>query len=109
MERVRSPLVRLCEQVWSSEMQGTEEVETQATSKPIKKSPPKVPKKKRGPARPYRRLTAEVLHSRISKLEKRMTRAKNQVAETEGFLEKYRKETVYRKDEKNGADGEDHA
>jgi len=82
-------------------MQG-EEAQVPVTQKQTKKVAPKAPKKKRGPARPYRRLTQEVLDSRISKLEKRKTRAKHQLTETEGFLEKYKKETVYRQEEKDG-------
>lgn len=94
-----SYLVRLCEGVLTTQMQG-EEIQAPVTQKVTKKTTtPKAPKKKRGPARPYRRLTQEVLSSRISKLEKRMTRAKHQVTETEGFLEKYKKETVYRQEE----------
>jgi hypothetical protein len=57
------------------------------------------PSKKRGPARPYRRLAIDILDKRIAKLTKRITKAKTQLEESEGFLTKYSNEKKYRQDE----------
>jgi hypothetical protein len=72
-------------------------------SKQSKKDPGQPPKpkkttpgKKRGPARPYKRLSQDTLDSRITKLQKRMDRAQTQAAETEGFLVKYKREQAFR-------------
>ena len=83
-----------------------------ATSEPINTSAPQVevqkPKrknstkvagevvKKRGPARPYRKLTQEVLDARLCKLKKRIAKASSQQVEAQGFLEKYAREQDFR-------------
>ena len=54
------------------------------------------PRPKRGPARPYRKLEQEVLDSRITKLTKRLDRAKGQMEEAETFLKKYEREKGFR-------------
>ena len=87
-------------------MSAIEEKNTQATSEPIQekkvKKAPKdksKPTKKRGPARPYRRLATDILDKRIAKLSKRITRAKTQLEESEGFLSKYTNEKRYRQED----------
>jgi len=60
------------------------------------------PSKKRGPARPYRRLAIDILDKRIAKLTKRITKAKTQLEESEGFLTKYTNEKKYRQDDPEG-------
>ena len=52
--------------------------------------------KKRGPARPYRKLSAELLDGRIAKLQKRVARATEQLQESRGFLTKYEREKEFR-------------
>ena len=54
------------------------------------------PRLKRGPARPYRKLDQGVLDTRITKLQKRLDRAKGQMEEAETFLRKYEREKGFR-------------
>ena len=55
------------------------------------------PKPTRGPARPYRKLSQEILDSRIQKLQKRLTRTTSQAEEAGAFLSKYVREQDFRK------------
>jgi hypothetical protein len=55
--------------------------------------PPGVP---RGPPRPHRKLTPDVLAGRIAKLDKRIKKARNQMQEAERHIEAYLKESKYR-------------
>jgi len=52
--------------------------------------------RKRGPARPYRKLPQETLESRIKKLEKRIERTSAQAEEGRCFLSKYTREQGFR-------------
>lgn len=52
--------------------------------------------RKRGPARPYRKLQQEILESRIKKLEKRIERTSAQAEEGRTFLSKYTREQAFR-------------
>jgi hypothetical protein len=54
------------------------------------------PKPKRGPARPHRRLAAEVIDSRIAKLQKRLDRAKSQIEDAGRHVEGYLRERDFR-------------
>ena len=53
-------------------------------------------KRKRGPPRPHRKLTQEVLESRISKLNKRIEKAKGHLEDAERHIDGYSKERKYR-------------
>jgi hypothetical protein len=62
---------------------------------------PDQPKAKRGPARPHRRLAAEVIELRIAKLQKRLDRAKSQIEDASRHVEGYLRERDFRaKEEK---------
>ena len=52
--------------------------------------------RKRGPARPYRKLPQDTLESRIKKLEKRIERTSAQAEEGRSFLSKYTREQGFR-------------
>lgn len=56
--------------------------------------------RKRGPPRPHRKLTQEVLDGRIGKLRKRIDKARGQLEDAERHIEAYVKEAGYREDEK---------
>ena len=79
--------------------------EGEAKEKPKKaprvKKDPSEEKKKRGPARPHRRLTDEVLSVRIEKLKKRFDKAKGQLDEAGRHLGGYERERQLR--ESDGA------
>ncbi len=65
-----------------------------------------VKSKKRGPPRPHKKLAQEVLHSRITKLQKRIDRARGQLEDAERHIDSYNKEAKYRlEDEKNDQSG----
>lgn len=93
-----------------------ENVDAQIAEKPTKKAktervprPPKTPgdksksdaqpRKKRGPARPHRRLDIETITSRIEKLEKRRLRAKEQLEDATRHVEGYQAERKFREHE----------
>lgn len=57
------------------------------------------PRKKRGPARPHRRLDIEVINTRITKLEKRRLRAKEQLEDATRHVEGYQAERDFREQE----------
>lgn len=69
--------------------------------KPVKraKSAPGAPRK-RGPPRPHRKLTQEVLEGRIGKLRKRIDKARGQLEDAERHIDAYVKEAGYREEEK---------
>lgn len=70
---------------------------TTALEPPIQKlRKTKSPRPQRGPARPYRSLTEEVLASRTSKLTTRLEKAKKQHETTRVILTKYAHERFYR-------------
>lgn len=54
------------------------------------------PRAKRGPARPHRRLAADVIDSRITKLQKRLDRAKAQIEDAARHVEGYLRERDFR-------------
>ena len=54
------------------------------------------PRAKRGPARPHRRLAADVIDSRITKLQKRLDRAKAQIEDAARHVEGYLREREFR-------------
>jgi hypothetical protein len=59
------------------------------------------PKPKRGPARPHRRLAADVIETRITKLQKRLDRARSQIEDAARHVEGYLRERDFRaKEEK---------
>jgi hypothetical protein len=62
-------------------------------------SEPRQPRKKRGPARPHRRLDIDTINSRIAKLEKRRLRAKEQLEDATRHVEGYRAEREFRDQE----------
>jgi hypothetical protein len=57
------------------------------------------PRAKRGPARPHRRLAADVIDSRITKLQKRLDRAKSQIEDAARHVEGYLRERDFRSKE----------
>ena len=57
------------------------------------------PRAKRGPARPHRRLEAEVIDARITKLQKRLDRAKSQIEDAGRHVEGYLREREFRSKE----------
>ncbi len=60
----------------------------------------KDPPRKRGPPRPHRKLPQEILDGRITKLEKRITRAKDQLEDAQRHIDGYQKEAMYREQDK---------
>lgn len=75
-----------------------------ATAKPKSEgSEQRQPRKKRGPARPHRRLDIETINSRISKLEKRRQRAKEQLEDATRHVEGYQAERDFREQEATAA------
>ena len=81
--------------------------EAEAKAKKVKRAPKEggkakgEPRAKRGPPRPYRKLSQEILDSRITKLQKRLERCTSQAEEAGNFLSKYVREQGYRHAEKN--------
>ena len=73
------------------------EPEEGGEAKRAKKEGKGEPKPTRGPARPYRKLSQEILDSRIQKLQKRLTRTTSQAEEAGAFLSKYVREQDFRK------------
>jgi hypothetical protein len=61
-----------------------------------KKADDSQPRAKRGPARPHRRLAADVIDARISKLQKRLDRAKSQIEDAGRHVEGYLREREFR-------------
>jgi hypothetical protein len=61
--------------------------------------------KKRGPPRPHRRLAQEVLTARVTKLEKRIIKARGLLEESERHMEAYSNECKYRAAETKEAEG----
>ena len=57
---------------------------------------PTHPRVKRGPARPHRRLAVEVIDSRITKLQKRLDRARSQIDDAGRHVEGYLRERDFR-------------
>ena len=82
-----------------------EEGEVVEKKKPKRKAPRKAlgkkakGERKRGPARPYRKLPQETLESRIKKLQKRIERTSAQAEEGRTFLSKYTREQAFRDSE----------
>jgi hypothetical protein len=93
-----------------------DQIDAQVSEKPTKKAkieraprPPKAPgdkaksegqpRKKRGPARPHRRLDIETISSRIEKLEKRQLRAREQLEDATRHVEGYQAERKFREQE----------
>jgi hypothetical protein len=75
----------------------TEETTKKRVGKPKeKKTDPAAPKPKRGPARPHRRLALDVIESRITKLQKRLDRAKAQTEDAGRHVEGYLREREFR-------------
>jgi len=54
------------------------------------------PVKKRGPPRPHKKLTADVLKTRITKLQKRIDRAQSQLQDAERHIAGYLRESGLR-------------
>ena len=54
------------------------------------------PRIKRGPARPHRRLAVDVIDSRITKLQKRLDRARSQIDDAARHVEGYLRERDFR-------------
>jgi hypothetical protein len=57
------------------------------------------PRIKRGPARPHRRLAVDVIDSRITKLQKRLDRARSQIDDAARHVEGYLRERDFRSKE----------
>ena len=66
------------------------------TKKPTKVEANGQPKPKRGPARPHRRLAWDVIELRITKLQKRLDRAKSQIEDAGRHVEGYLRERDFR-------------
>lgn len=81
----------------SSDVQVSPKKKDKAAKRP--KSASGAPKK-RGPPRPHRKLTQEVLDGRIGKLKKRIDKARGQLEDAERHIDAYVKEAAYREDEK---------
>ena len=56
-------------------------------------------KKKRGPPRPHKKISNEVLQQRIQKLQKIIDKAKNQLEDASRHIDAYNKESAYRTSE----------
>lgn len=61
--------------------------------------------KKRGPARPYRKITDDILAQRIKRLSERLERSKKQHDSARALLTKYSHERLYR--DKDAIQGEE--
>ena len=70
-----------------------------ASAKPKSSGEQRLPRKKRGPARPHRRLDIVTIDSRIDKLEKRRVRAKEQLEDATRHVEGYLAERNFRAQE----------
>lgn len=70
-----------------------------APKQPKAKQDAAQPRAKRGPARPHRRLEAEVIDARIAKLQKRLDRAKSQIEDAGRHVEGYLREREFRSKE----------
>lgn len=97
----QSRLVDFLPNQMPSDNESTPKPKKQRADKPIKprekkSADPAVPKPKRGPARPHRRLAADVIDSRISKLQKRLERAKAQIEDASRHVEGYLRERDFR-------------
>jgi len=64
-------------------------------------------RKKRGPARPHRRLDIDTINTRITKLEKRQLRAKEQLEDATRHVDGYRAEREFREQEAANQGSED--
>lgn len=73
--------------------------ETPATKPKRVRADPSAPRQKRGPARPHRRLSKEVIDSRIAKLQKRLDRARAQIEDATRHVEGYQRERDFREKE----------
>lgn len=60
------------------------------------------PRAKRGPARPHRRLATDVIDQRITKLQKRLDRARSQIEDAARHVEGYLRERDFRAKETVG-------
>ena len=92
------------EQVDDAELEEGEVKEKAGKKKTVKAPRKGVTKKakgerKRGPARPYKKLPQDTLDSRIKKLQKRIERTSAQAEEGRNFLIKYTREQSFRDSE----------
>ena len=69
---------------------------SEKVSKPKSDKGSSQPRVKRGPARPHRRLGMDVIDSRITKLQKRLDRAKSQIEDAGRHVEGYLRERDFR-------------
>lgn len=104
-----SPCCQIARQVMTEEQT---KVDSAPSATAVQDAPPKKDKpakrtksttgapRKRGPPRPHRKLTQEVLDGRIGKLRKRIDKARGQLEDAERHIEAYVKEAGYREDEK---------
>ena len=78
--------------------QSTKSVQSPQTTPSHSAQPtqPTQPRIKRGPARPHRRLEMEVIDSRITKLQKRLDRARSQIDDAARHVEGYLRERDFR-------------
>ena len=63
----------------------------------------KDPPRKRGPPRPHKKLDQEILDGRITKLQKRINRARDQLEDAQRHIDGYQKEASYREQEKKNS------
>lgn len=56
-------------------------------------------KKKRGPPRPHKKISNDVLQQRVQKLQKRIDKARNQLEDASRHIDAYNKEKAYREGE----------
>lgn len=80
----------------------TKKAKAEKSDKPTKSTKsksdrdPSQPRVKRGPARPHRRLDIDIIDSRITKLQKRLDRAKCQIEDASRHVEGYLRERDFR-------------
>lgn len=72
------------------------EIDPPAPPKQSKRSKRNPSAKKRGPARPYKKIPDETLSARIKRLTERMERAKKQHETARALVTKYSHERLYR-------------
>jgi hypothetical protein len=95
---------------YGTENRPTKKAKTERAPKPPKPAGVKTkpegesrqPRKKRGPARPHRRLDIDTINLRRAKLEKRRLRAKEQLEDATRHVEGYRAEREFRDQEAAG-------
>lgn len=101
-EKKESTQVTATEKVKKTSKKGQDEARDSGDEPDKKKKKlPRSESKKRGPARPLRRVPKEVLDSRIDKLEKRLKRTTAQMEDASRHFAAYTRERDFRKAEED--------